>query len=410
MKILIISYSFSPKISIASYRIDAFAKYLSEAGHSVTVVASGDSDRCEAWNGCTVHYLRNRFDYCDPRDSRIVRRFKYLLAGALYCLTLDGQFLWRQRAFERAERLFSEGGFDVLLTTYGPLSPHSIALKLRRKGYKFHWIADMRDEMSNHPVIISRKMAGRFRSVERRILREADLVTTVSRPLLEDFRKLCGHDRFLEIRNGYDYEEIRDVSFQPQFTLAYIGKFYGVIRPDRFFEVLVRMKAAGELPEDFRFRIVGNGMPLRVPEPIRANVEQLAAVPHDRAIGMSLEADVLVMIHPTGRKGVYSGKVFDYLATNKPILALYDPRDVVAELLVETGAGFVVDNDDPEGIRLKLLECLRIWRNREVLPRNWEKIRQYTRRAQTGLLNRYLARLEADGAQEPRLRADEDRG
>lgn len=328
----------------------------------------------------------------------------------LYCLTLDGLFLWRKRAFERAERLFSEGGFDVLLTTYGPLSPHSIALKLRRKGYKFHWIADMRDEMSNHPVIISRKMAGRFRSVERRILREADLVTTVSRPLLEDFRKLCDHDRFLEIRNGYDYEEIRDVSFQPQFTLAYIGKFYGVIRPDRFFEVLVRMKAAGELPEDFRFRIVGNGMPLRVPEPIRANVEQLAAVPHDRAIGMSLEADVLVMIHPTGRKGVYSGKVFDYLPTNKPILALYDPRDVVAELLAETGAGFVVDNDDSEGIRLKLLECLRIWRNREVLPRNWEKIRQYTRRAQTGILNRYLARLEADGAPEPRLRADEDRG
>lgn len=409
MKILVVSYFFSPRISIASYRIDAFAKYLCEAGHSVTVIAAGDSDRCVAWNGCTVHYLRNRFDHWDPRDSRIVRCFKYLLTGALYCLTLDGQFQWRQRAFERAEKLFSEGGFDVLLTTYGPLSPHCIALKLRRKGYKFHWIADMRDEMSNYPVIISRKMAGRFRSVERKILREADLVTTVSRPLLEDFRKLCGHDRFLEIRNGYDYEEVHDVSFQPRFTLAYIGKFYGVIRPDRFFEVLVRMKAAGEIPADFRFRIVGNRMPLAVPEAIRPNVEQLPAVPHDRAIGMSLEADVLVMIHPTGRKGVYSGKVFDYLATNKPILALYDPRDVVAGLLAETRSGFIADNDDREGIRRNILECLRLWRAQEVLPRDWEKIRQYTRRNQTAILIDYLARFEADGCSEPRLRTDEER-
>lgn len=411
MKILIISNFFFPRISIASYRIDAFAKYLCEAGHLVTVVTEGSCDRIASWNGCTVHYLSNRFGNlypCNP-ESRMSEYCNAFAARIQFRLTCDYSVLWRRRAYERVKKLFDTEKFDVVLTSYCFLSPHGIALKLRRKGYKFHWIADMRDEMSNYPSFPA-SVACRMRRVERRILREADLVTTVSRPLLEDFRKLCDHDRFLEIRNGYDYEEIRDVSFQPQFTLAYIGKFYGVIRPDRFFEVLVRMKAAGELPEDFRFRIVGNDMPLRVPEPIRANVEQLAAVPHDRAIGMSLEADVLVMIHPTGRKGVYSGKVFDYLPTNKPILALYDPRDVVAELLAETGAGFVVDNDDPEGIRLKLLECLRIWRNREVLPRNWEKIRQYTRRAQTGLLNRYLARLEADGAQEPRLRADEDCG
>ena len=66
---------------------------------------------------------------------------------------------------------------------------------------------------------------------------------------------------------------------------------------------------------------------------------------------MSLDVDTLVVIHSTGRKGVYTGKLFDYLATNKPILALCDPEDVVGRLLNETKAGFTVDNADIEGIK-----------------------------------------------------------
>ena len=61
-------------------------------------------------------------------------------------------------------------------------------------------------------------------------------------------------------------------------------------------------------------------------------------MPHDEALAILRQLDVLVMIHPTGRRGVYTGKVFDYLASNKPILALFDPRDVVADLLAETRA------------------------------------------------------------------------
>ena len=106
---------------------------------------------------------------------------------------------------------------------------------------------------------------------------------------------------------------------------------------------------------------------------------------------MSLDVDTLVVIHPTGRKGVYTGKLFDYLATNKPILALCDPEDVIAQLLNETKAGFTVDNADIDGIKKMILRCYSIWKNKEVLPRDWEKIKQYTRKNQCKILLEYLA-------------------
>ena len=79
--------------------------------------------------------------------------------------------------------------------------------------------------------------------------------------------------------------------------------------------------------------IIGNTSPLAVPENIRQNVFQIRQVDHDEAIRKSLETDTLVVVHPKGRKGVYTGKLFDYLATNKPILAICDPDDLIADLL-----------------------------------------------------------------------------
>lgn len=127
-------------------------------------------------------------------------------------------------------------------------------------------------------------------------------------------------------------------------------------------------------------------------QPERIPIRQ---VDHDEAIRKSLETDTLVVVHPKGRKGVYTGKLFDYLATNKPILAICDPDDVIADLLEETRAGFTADETDNEEVKRMILRCYSIWKNKEVLPRDWDKIRQYSRKNQVGRLLEYLAGQEA---------------
>ena len=65
------------------------------------------------------------------------------------------------KAYQKIISLYKTNSFNVVLTSFGPLTPHMIALRLRRNGYKFYWIAAMRDEMSKN-ILISRYLTKRL--------------------------------------------------------------------------------------------------------------------------------------------------------------------------------------------------------------------------------------------------------
>lgn len=398
MNILIVCNYFYPNNCIASFRLNAFAKYFREAGHSVSVVTEGDRDQTTTWNGCEVHYVKDPVLTPSQMDFLLFRRKKWtprrILTALQGRLLLDYKRLWQFRAYRKAHELTSGRRFDVVLSSYGNLSSHRIAYQLHKKT-RIYWIADMRDEMSKWPWMSSINRR-RLLSYERKILKEADLVLSVSAPLVEDFKQTGGEtDKVIEITNGYDYEEIHSVSFQPVYTMAFTGHFHNLITPDKWFRAFSELIVEGVVPADSRILIIGNNIPLSVPENMKSNVFQLRQVNHDEVIRKTQEADTLVVVHPKGRKGVYTGKLFDYLATNKPILAICDPDDVIASLLEETHSGFTADESDNEDVKRMILRCYSLWKNKEVLPRDWDKIRQYTRKNQVKKLLEYLAGQEA---------------
>ena len=307
MRVLIISNWFYPNNVIAAFRIEAFAKYFQLAGHSVTVVTEGEVDETKLWHGCEINYVKNpliTYSYmarCVKAGKRWVPR--RIVNGLLCRVTADSKFMWRFKAYNKAVSLCEANSFDVVLSSFGPLAPHMVAFRLRRNGYRFYWIADMRDEMSKH-IYIPRNQARLLIAYERKIVNSSDLVLSVSQPLLSDFKCYCKHDHFLEIKNGYDYEEIHDVLFQPQFTMAFIGRFYGGASPANWFKAFSELINEEKLPSDCQIKIIGNLLKLDVPEDIIPNVLQIESVAHSEAIQMSLDVDTLVVIHSTGRKGV----------------------------------------------------------------------------------------------------------
>ena len=308
MNILIISKYFYPRNSIASFRINAFAKYIRNAGHSVTVIAEGDQDMDTEWNGCKVSYVKNKIMTVSYLRDKIKRRKRWtvrrITASLLNRIFLDYNLFWGFRVFKKANKLFKENRYDVVLSSYMPISPHLAALNLQLVGHKFFLIADMRDEMSKHPYFSKKYKSAYIAIYERLFLKNADLVLSVSKPILDDFRKMHSSSNYLEVRNGYDYEEVYDVNFQSKFTMGYIGQFYDKIKLDNWFHAFSELISEGRIPKDSIIKIIGNNMKIKIPDNIINNVFEIESVPHDEAIRISTtEVDVLVMIHPLGRKG-----------------------------------------------------------------------------------------------------------
>lgn len=401
MNILILSYFFFPRNAIASFRINAMAKYLRMAGHSVTVITYGDHDSTDNVYDCKVFYLSHPI-LTETAHQELKKRGRWNLPRVLRNIENrmlpEIEPLWAQRAMNFSRKLISETRFDTILSSSGPMSTHRIAIALKKIDPGLFWIADARDELSRHPAR-KRHVYIIVKALEKKMLKHANLITSVSSPIIEDFKSMCHHDRFLLVRNGYDYDECHEVNFQPHFTLAYIGFFYYNITPEKFFKAFAELIQEGRLPQNSRIKIIGPNN-LRVsPVEISHNIQVIKAVPHNEAIRISkYETDALVVIHPSGRKGVYTGKVFDYLATNKPILALCDPKDVVGDLIRETNSGFVVDENDHTGIKDAISRCYEIWKNKCTLPRRWDIIRQYTRRNQIQILIDYLSSLTGNAS------------
>jgi hypothetical protein len=127
-------------------------------------------------------------------------------------------------------------------------------------------------------------------------------------------------------------------------------------------------------------------------------MELIPYAPHRRSLELQRDSEALLLLIPEadGRgKGVLSGKVFEYLAAERPILALVPPDGAAAQLLRDTGAGVVVAPDDIDGIARELTAMRDRWRAGELdgtgLSDDWH--RRLSRRARVEELADLLERI-----------------
>jgi glycosyltransferase involved in cell wall biosynthesis len=289
---------------------------------------------------------------------------------------------------------------DAVLTTAAPYSAHLVGLGVRRAG-AVPWIADFRDEWTTNPYLRDRYPTawhGRLnRRLERRVLETADAVVAVSRPWLEAIHAVAPHvgaERFHVMPNGYDGEHFPDVppARPDRFRIVYTGTFYGHRSPAAFLEALGRIVADGRLPpDDLEVVLMGHGggttdghafLDATLSEKLRV----VGHRPHREALELVRRAAVLLLVIPrAGGEGNHTGKLFGYLAANRPILCLAPEPNVAAALVRESGSGVVVPPDDGEAIASALLRLHEAWRqDRPVVERRPEVVRRYEAGRQAG--------------------------
>jgi glycosyltransferase involved in cell wall biosynthesis len=395
-----LAYFFPPVGGAGVQRTLKFVRYLEPLGWDATVI----STRSRVYGARDSTLLEEV-----PKTTRVIRTAALPLARylsiPLYWLRLrrlrawvlwpDNGLGWAPFAFLAALRAARHERPDVLFSTSVPYGSHLVALLVARLT-GIPWVADFRDEWTGNPHFADQPRPLRWlsRRAESAITSRA-LRTVVT----ADYFELTGLDktdpRRVEILNGVDGADFVIDSPRPppdRFVLTYVGTIYDSIDPTVALRVLAELAARGEVDDRAEVRIVGSiWLPGFAPPP-GIRVEVTGYVPHARAVEEMRTATALLLYVPEVRFGP-AGKLFEYLASGRPLLCLARPENFASRVVSEWDAGFVAEPDDEPAIKQAILELWRRWEE-DGLP-DQERVHdlvleRYSRRASTERLAEVL--------------------
>ena len=148
------------------------------------------------------------------------------------------------------------------------------------------------------------------------------------------------------------------------------------------------------MPKQWKIQFLGTSRNFDIPKNFSSHIEFISRVPQEESIAYMQNADVNIIIHPAEkRKGIFTGKLFDYASVGKPILAIIDKNDVAADLIKELNLGSVADFDNISEIEQGILQSISLWKNKETLSIDREGVKQLHRKFQVAKLTRLVEQI-----------------
>jgi len=413
--LLIITYYWPPAGGAGVQRWLKFSKYLPEFGWKPIILTVDPdrasypqrdesllkevSDEVEVFRTNSFEPLqiyakavgKDRVPYGGFSNEKSNSSFSRFLRGNFFIP--DARRGWNRYAIAKAREILASRDIDTIITTGPPQSTHLIGLSLKRQlGIK--WGVDLRDPWTdiyyNEKMLRTPWAERRDAKLEEQTLRESDFCITVSNGFAELFNQKVKR-KYHVITNGFDEQDLIEVNTgelqkSDKLIISYTGTISDIYQPDVFFQALsgfkdpFELRIAGSISEGVRKKIEEYG--------IAKSVNYLGYLTHADALKEMSRADLLLLISPKVKnsKGIIPGKLFEYLAFRKPILAIGEDEDGdIERILRETGAGSVFKRRDLEGM-LKWINEI----NSLAIKTDSEVIEKYHRR---NLTKRLVERL-----------------
>ncbi|MBW6516366.1 MAG: glycosyltransferase [Candidatus Cloacimonetes bacterium] len=447
MRILLIAYYYPPLGGPASIRLGKMVKYLRRFGWEIDVISVKDiiyhsldydleqecqSDqiiRTKSWEILSLLFLINKF-FCSfkrliPLHNRQRKELKQ--SWSLYfsfsdtirnfiknLLIPDEKIGWFPFAYNKAKNLLLTKRYDLIMTSIGPFTAALIANKLSNK-YKIPLVIDYRDHWTLHPY--NRYISSLHRQISRKweekIIRQASLITTIGNvmksELLNSF-PIIEEKNIVTVRNGFDEEDFNfgDLSFndvriesfftssQDDLYFTYTGSFYPPITPKYFLEAMSALKKRGALPNNLKIRFIGNYhqdiYSLLSNEELSSHISIIPSIPHRETIKAMVKSDVLIlMLSNKEGKGILTSKVFEYLRSGKPILAMIPENSEIAKIILRDSRHFLCHPEDVEQISQAILKVCKDVSHKRSTFSNDKTIIEFSREKQYEKLSRILS-------------------
>jgi hypothetical protein len=426
-KVLIITYYWPPSGGAGVQRWLKFVKYLRSYGWE-PVVYTPENPEPPAFDDTLEKEI--------PEDTRIVRQpiwepynFYRKLIGARKDERINAGFLSENRKPGKAQQfsIWLRGNFfipdarkfwirpsvkflvgylkenpvDAIISTGPPHSMHMIALGVKKKT-GIPWLADFRDPWTNidfyEQLMLSRFADRRHRSMEQQVIKNTDRLVTVSQNWEKDFKQL-GAKRTEVVTNGFDPADFPQTEARkPEwFTLTHTGSMNRDRNPESLWKVLGKLSAEDKVfSEKLKIQFIGK-TDISVFDSLKkygliGKSEKTDYLPHAEAIRLSGKSAVLLLLinNTPNALGIIPGKVFEYLASRRPVLCIGPEEGDSARIIRQAKAGCIAGFND----ETQLEECIRNMFHDYMSPESTGlvsgSIETYSRKSLTGEIARIL--------------------
>ena len=314
----------------------------------------------------------------------------------------DPKVFWVKKSVRFLTKFIRENNIDAIVSSGPPHSMHLIALKVKQK-LDVKWLADFRDPWSNlyyntdfNYLSIIKKI---HKKLETKVLQQADVITTVSNSLKLELEKTSNNVKV--VTNGFDDEvlAVNEVQLDKKFSISYIGLLPKQSHSDLFFKVLKSLiDTTDNFKEDLNVNFVGD---IANEVKVAVNKYQLedyvnfkGYVQHQEAIQIQQKSQVLLLLIPNVKynKGILTGKLFEYITTKRPILAIAPKQGDLEEVLSKTNSGTVIEYTNEKKLTEEILRLYDLFRSKTLhtQPKN---ILQFHRKVLTRQMAENLKQL-----------------
>lgn len=406
-KVLIVTYYWPPSGGSGVQRWLKFVKYLDQAGWETFVVTPENpsfqiSDqslmhdvpsntevlKLPIWEPYDVFFkMAGWFGKKKPGHTDMIatgkktsfQKISSWVRGNL--LIPDPRIFWIRPTSVFLADFIKSNNIDKIITTGPPHSIHLIGLRLKKKFPALKWIADFRDPWSAWDLLDTLSLTGAARrkhvSLEREVLQTADRVITIAPYHVKLFEKFGGRKVDL-ITNGFDTDDFEQVLRRrtKKFTIRHTGVVDELRDPRPFMLALKKVvETTPGMKETVEIEFIGNvnssfkqfigGDPV-----LHAITKFTNTIPHKDLLQLYGETDLLLLVlaHSTIAPGNLPGKLFEYLASGIPIIAVGPVDGDAGDVLRRSKAGEIFARDNEAAIAEMLRRHYELWTSGGAIP------------------------------------------
>ena len=276
----------------------------------------------------------------------------------------DARVLWVKPSVRYLEKYIQDNTIETIITSGPPHSLHLIGLQLK-KSLNIKWIADFRDPWTTigyHKALrLSDYSKKKHKTLEHTVLNTADTIIVTSNTTKIEFQAITNKPIEV-ITNGFDVEKVELQSLDEKFTLAHIGSLLSERNPIILWQVLSELvHEVSDFSNHFQLKLIGTVSQEILDTLQRYNLNEfinyLGYVSHQEAIAHQRKSQVLLLIEINSKDtmSIIPGKLFEYMVSERPILAIGPRGSDFAEIITTTNTGVFFDYGEKDKLKSVIL-------------------------------------------------------